>query len=205
MEQKKSSLTEQKREAIVSAAIEAFREYGVQATSMDKLAKLANVSKRTIYNHFANKEALVLHLVTELWQRAISANQLEYQADKPLDQQLAQLLSAEVEFYASPHYQDLARVAFDHLFDNPALFEQELKKLEGQETAVYRWLVAATKAGKLADIDAAFAKEQLHSLIKGSALWPQLIRLRPPLSEAQKQHLVSETTKLFLARYRATS
>ena len=52
-----------KREAIIQAATQAFQEYGVNGTSMDKLAELANVSKRTVYNHFATKEDLVMHLV----------------------------------------------------------------------------------------------------------------------------------------------
>lgn len=197
----KQSRSELKREAIVEAAIEAFREEGVKATSMDRLAKLANVSKRTIYNHFENKEALVLHLLSELWQRAIMQSEVSYNRGQPLESQLAVLLTEELEFLSSPQYQDLARVAFDYLFSNPDMLQDELKKLSEKETAVYRWIVAARDDGKLIELDADIAKEQLHSLIKGSALWPQLMRLREPLTIDKKQRLVEETTKLFLARY----
>ncbi|NOI13398.1 TetR/AcrR family transcriptional regulator [Vibrio hepatarius] len=199
--EKKQSRSELKREAIVEAAIEAFREEGVKATSMDRLAKLANVSKRTIYNHFENKEALVLHLLSELWQRAIMQSEVSYNRGQPLESQLAVLLTEELEFLSSPQYQDLARVAFDYLFSNPDMLQDELKKLSEKETAVYRWIVAARDDGKLIELDADIAKEQLHSLIKGSALWPQLMRLREPLTIDEKQRLVEETTKLFLARY----
>ncbi len=201
MMEKKQSRSELKREAIVEAAIEAFREEGVKATSMDRLAKLANVSKRTIYNHFENKEALVLHLLSELWQRAIMQSEVSYNRGQPLQSQLAVLLTEELEFLSSPQYQDLARVAFDYLFSNPDMLQDELKKLSEKETAVYRWIVAARDDGKLIELDADIAKEQLHSLIKGSALWPQLMRLREPLTIDEKQRLVEETTKLFLARY----
>ncbi|KOO08543.1 TetR/AcrR family transcriptional regulator [Vibrio hepatarius] len=201
MMEKKQSRSELKREAIVEAAIEAFREEGVKATSMDRLAKLANVSKRTIYNHFENKEALVLHLLSELWQRAIMQSEVSYNRGQPLESQLAVLLTEELEFLSSPQYQDLARVAFDYLFSNPDMLQDELKKLSEKETAVYRWIVAARDDGKLIELDADIAKEQLHSLIKGSALWPQLMRLREPLTIDEKQRLVEETTKLFLARY----
>ncbi len=201
MMEKKQSRSELKREAIVEAAIEAFREEGVKATSMDRLAKLANVSKRTIYNHFENKEALVLHLLSELWQRAIMQSEVSYNRGQPLESQLAVLLTEELEFLSSPQYQDLARVAFDYLFSNPDMLQDELKKLSEKETAVYRWIVAARDDGKLIELDVDIAKEQLHSLIKGSALWPQLMRLREPLTIDEKQRLVEETTKLFLARY----
>ncbi|ANQ17391.1 TetR family transcriptional regulator [Vibrio natriegens] len=201
MMEKKLSRSELKREAIVEAAIEAFREEGVKATSMDKLAALANVSKRTIYNHFESKEALVLHLLSELWQRAIMQSNVTYSGKQPLSTQLASLLTEELEFLSSPQYQDLARVAFDYLFSNPDMLQEELKKLAEKETAVYRWILAASDDGKLIDLDAEFAKEQLHSLIKGSALWPQLMRIKAPLTEKEKQRLVEETTRLFLARY----
>ena len=201
MMEKKQSRSELKREAIVEAAIEAFREEGVKATSMDRLAKLANVSKRTIYNHFENKEALVLHLLSELWQRAIMQSEVSYNRGQPLESQLAVLRTEELEFLSSPQYQDLARVAFDYLFSNPDMLQDELKKLSEKETAVYRWIVAARDDGKLIELDVDIAKEQLHSLIKGSALWPQLMRLREPLTIDEKQRLVEETTKLFLARY----
>ncbi|CAK4068755.1 MULTISPECIES: TetR/AcrR family transcriptional regulator [Vibrio] len=205
MMEKKQSRSDLKRSAIVEAAIEAFREEGVKATSMDRLAKLANVSKRTIYNHFVSKEALVLHLLSELWQRAMMESEVSYNRDQPLETQLAALLTKELEFLSSPQYQDLARVAFDYLFSNPDMLQEELKKLSEKETAVYRWIVAAQDDGKLIELDADLAKEQLHSLIKGSALWPQLMRLRQPLTEAEKQRLVDETTKLFLARYQQHS
>ncbi|MFA0698755.1 TetR/AcrR family transcriptional regulator, partial [Vibrio sp. 10N.222.49.C9] len=48
----KKTRSELKREAILTAAKQSFLEFGVKNTSMDKLASLANVSKRTVYNHF---------------------------------------------------------------------------------------------------------------------------------------------------------
>ena len=50
--------TERKRCAILEAAAEEFQANGFEGTSMDRVAERAGVSKRTIYNHFENKEAL---------------------------------------------------------------------------------------------------------------------------------------------------
>ena len=49
--------------AIKDAATALFLEKGYQATSMDDIAAAAQVSKQTIYTHFANKEALFADLV----------------------------------------------------------------------------------------------------------------------------------------------
>ena len=45
-------------QTIVDAACELFVELGFQATTMDKVAKRAKISKLSIYRHFENKEAL---------------------------------------------------------------------------------------------------------------------------------------------------
>ncbi|WP_231877395.1 TetR/AcrR family transcriptional regulator, partial [Oleiphilus sp. HI0043] len=45
LSEKSKSRSELKREAIIDAARKAFKEYGVDATSMDKLAEIAQVSK----------------------------------------------------------------------------------------------------------------------------------------------------------------
>ena len=84
MIQKAKTRSERKHEAILSAAKRAFLEFGVQGTSMDRLAEMAEVSKRTVYNHFATKEDLVLHLLRDLWDRSMVQVEVEYQADAPL-------------------------------------------------------------------------------------------------------------------------
>jgi len=45
-------------QTIVDAAGELFAELGFQATTMDKVAQRAKISKLSIYRHFKNKEAL---------------------------------------------------------------------------------------------------------------------------------------------------
>lgn len=47
-------------ERVLMAALELFAERGIDATSMDAIANGSGVSKATIYNHWANKEALLL-------------------------------------------------------------------------------------------------------------------------------------------------
>lgn len=201
MNEPKKTRSEIKREAIISAAMISFKENGVKATSMDKLAELAQVSKRTVYNHFETKEALVMFILSDLWNKVLVQPSIVYQADVALDEQLHAILAAEVDLMSSEDYLDLSRVAFGHLFYHPEALLKEVEKIVSQETTLHRWITAASGDGKLKDVEPAFANSQLHSLIKGQCFWPQLMRLQPELSENDKDYLVQQTVAMFLSHY----
>lgn len=65
-----------------------FLEKGFQATSMDALAARAGVSKRTVYNHFASKEALFQAIGHELLDISREMTRIPYDATRPLEEQL---------------------------------------------------------------------------------------------------------------------
>jgi AcrR family transcriptional regulator len=48
---------------VLSAALQLFCERGIEAASMDAIARASGVSKATIYNHWPDKEALLLEVV----------------------------------------------------------------------------------------------------------------------------------------------
>jgi TetR/AcrR family transcriptional regulator, regulator of autoinduction and epiphytic fitness len=58
--------SEAKAEAILQGAIQEFLQHGYAATSMDKIAKAAKVSKATVYSHFDNKESLFNAVIQDL-------------------------------------------------------------------------------------------------------------------------------------------
>jgi len=47
-------------EKVLNAALELFAERGIETTSMDAISQASGVSKATIYNHWKDKEALLL-------------------------------------------------------------------------------------------------------------------------------------------------
>jgi len=55
-----------RRQAILEAATKSFSLFGYKATTMDQIAKLANVGKGTIYTFYKNKEELFDEIVTSL-------------------------------------------------------------------------------------------------------------------------------------------
>ncbi|MEK4873941.1 TetR/AcrR family transcriptional regulator [Bacillus sp. FSL W8-0102] len=55
-----------RKKQILDAAAKSFSLFGYKATTMDQVAKLANVGKGTIYNFFKNKEDLFHEIVSSL-------------------------------------------------------------------------------------------------------------------------------------------
>lgn len=53
----------EKREQILQGAMQVFLSQGYAATSMDRVAATAGVSKQTIYSHFQDKEGLFTALI----------------------------------------------------------------------------------------------------------------------------------------------
>ncbi|RYD59538.1 MAG: TetR/AcrR family transcriptional regulator [Sphingobacteriales bacterium] len=49
---------------ILSAAVDLFRQYSFKTVTMDDIARRAGISKKTLYQHFANKQEVVAETVT---------------------------------------------------------------------------------------------------------------------------------------------
>lgn len=54
----KTPASRQRRQEIIAAAKAVFFEDGYQLASMDRIASVAGTTKRTLYDHFGNKDAL---------------------------------------------------------------------------------------------------------------------------------------------------
>ncbi|MGF1539674.1 MAG: TetR/AcrR family transcriptional regulator [Pleurocapsa sp.] len=82
-----SSKSEEKTAAILQGAIQEFLQHGYAATSMDKVAKTAGVSKATVYSHFGDKESLfnavMQDLVRDKFQTVMSLQQPQSLEQEP--------------------------------------------------------------------------------------------------------------------------
>lgn len=68
-----------KRERILDAALEKFQQFGFLKTTVDEIARQAQVGKGTIYSYFKNKEEVLIALVDREFMRgfAIVAEAME--------------------------------------------------------------------------------------------------------------------------------
>ncbi|MGF1481616.1 MAG: TetR/AcrR family transcriptional regulator [Cyanophyceae cyanobacterium] len=79
--------SEEKAAAILKGAMQEFLANGYAATSMDRVAKAAGVSKATVYSHFGDKEglfnALIQDLVHDKFQTVLGLQEPQSMAREP--------------------------------------------------------------------------------------------------------------------------
>jgi TetR/AcrR family transcriptional regulator of autoinduction and epiphytic fitness len=194
-------LTDRKREAIVRAAVEEFRSAGYEATSMDRIAAVAGVSKRTVYNHFPSKEELFALILEELWQSSVASVELPYRADQPLDVQLLQLLRQKLDLLGDANFIDLARVAMAEIIHSPERAQAIVCRMGEKESGVSAWIRAAIADGRLRQVDPEFAGHQLQGLVKSFAFWPQVTMGQAPLVQAERTRVAESAVAMFLGFY----
>jgi TetR/AcrR family transcriptional regulator of autoinduction and epiphytic fitness len=184
-------LTDRKREAIIQAAIEAFRADGFEATSMDKIAAKAEVSKRTVYNHFPSKEELFAEIMHHMWAKSAAQVDMSYHSDRSLREQLRELLVLKLH----------ARVAIAATIHSPERAQGMVARLAEREEAFNQWIRDAQADGTFKPVDPAFAAAQLHGLLKTFAFWPQISLGQPPLDPSTQSRVIESSLDLFLAGY----
>jgi len=199
--EKKLTLTEQKRVNIIAAAQEEFKEKGFLGASMDSLAKRAEVSKRTVYNHFPSKEILFHNIVQQLSDSFSQAINIEYQSNKALDMQLLVVAKNELKLLASEKFFDLMRITFAEFIRSPEFATNTFESLDQQESGLNIWINAAINDRRFKNVDADYAAQQFIGLIKANALWPQLLMGQDFPSSEQQNTIANDAVFMFLARY----
>ncbi|BCF99652.1 TetR family transcriptional regulator [Paraburkholderia sp. PGU19] len=194
-------LTDRKRAAVIEAAIDEFRAAGFDATSMDRIAARASVSKRTVYNHFPSKEALFAAILQQLWDASKAGDAPGYRADKPLRPQLIELLAQKLRLLNDEAFMSLARVAIAAGIHSPERARDMVARIGEREEGLTVWIRAAAADGRLDTPDPAFAAQQLHGLVKGFAFWPQVTMGQPSLTTDEQKTIAESSADMFLAHY----
>lgn len=194
-------LTDRKRLAILQAAIDEFRENGFEATSMDRIAATAGVSKRTVYNHFPSKDALFAEILVQLWKKSTALIDLAYRPDRPLREQLLELVRQKLRMLDDANFVDLARVAIAETIHSPERAQSMVARMGDKEEGVTIWIRAALADGRLKPLDPAFAANQIQGLVKSFAFWPQITMGAPPPSKEMQEQVAASAVDMFLGYY----
>jgi TetR/AcrR family transcriptional regulator, regulator of autoinduction and epiphytic fitness len=194
-------LTDRKRAAILKAATIEFCARGFDNTSMNAIAEAAEVSKRTVYNHFPSKESLFSAIVDKSISRC--GEMVEYPLDpgETLENQLTRIGQSAIRLFTLDDFQDLARVVFSRFLQSPELAHSFVAESGNPEIGVVKWVEAAHAAQRLDVQDPIMAGKQFVALISSFAFWPQVIGNHPPLSESEQEAVIRSAVEMFLSCY----
>ncbi|MCF2857097.1 TetR/AcrR family transcriptional regulator [Pseudoalteromonas sp. SMS1] len=193
-------LSEKKRLQIIQAAEQLFSENGAQQTSMDLVAQTAEVSKRTVYNHFDSKEALLYAVIENMLTHVEQGSTLVYTPDKCIRSQLIEIAKAEAQLLTSDSFLRIARVAFLELLQNPDMAAHLNNTKVGCMRYLEAFLVAANSSGTVNVEDITFAAKQFVFQLKSFIFYPRLygFALEPHMTH---EFVINQTVDTFLARY----
>ncbi len=190
---------EKKRAQILEAAVEEFQQRGFVGASMDRIAELANVSKRTVYNHFESKEALFNAIVSLMFEEARETVDVTYVPGRPLREQLVDLGRAEGRLLQSERFMSLARMAIGETMRAPEIAKAAQE--ESDKMSVFTdFMAAARDDGTIAIDDIGDATSQYIGLIKARAFWPYVIS-GGRVSAQDMESIVQSSVDTFIARF----
>jgi AcrR family transcriptional regulator len=138
-----------KRDQILDAAQRCFYERGITATGVDTVAAAAGVSKRTLYNHFASKDDLVLayiELREDRWRKVLD-ERLEGMTD-PVDRILAYVDA----YFGVPSGEDFRGCALiNAAAEIPDPGSQVLERLRASKDRVRREIGGLVREARIRD------------------------------------------------------
>ncbi|MGD9264774.1 MAG: TetR/AcrR family transcriptional regulator [Lysobacterales bacterium] len=194
-------LTERKREDIIRAAKDEFRDNGFGGTSMDRIAKVAGVSKRTVYNHFDSKETLFKAVAQDMCNIFQRISEYPYAPSAPIREQLQTIATRQMEFLCSERTLRLFKMLTVEVLAAPELTRPILENLEKENVGLIKWIKAASNDGKLEVVNPVWAGKQFMALLEAFTSWPYLYGLEHVRDQAQQQAVVDSAVDIFLDHY----
>jgi TetR/AcrR family transcriptional regulator of autoinduction and epiphytic fitness len=193
-------LSETKRRQIIHAALLEFQNRGFKSSSMDIISRKAEVSKRTVYNHFPSKDELFISVVLHALEKMHDVISTRFDPDTCIKKQLTHIALAEIGLLQSEEVLQFARMLLAELISSPNMAQLLESRRPSFETKFDQWLKAAVQHGALTIPDYETAVQQFFSLLKGSAFWPALLE-RKTMSKKQAEKVALSTVSLFLNSY----
>ena len=192
--------TSRKRQVILNGAVAVFTECGYDTASMDKIAVVAGVSKRTVYNHFQSKEILFQTIVDDFIKQQDEKKPIGYSSSIPLTEQLKDFARAELYLVDDPVRRGISKLLTSTFLMNVDFGNETRDQYESRK-AFIRWLESAKGDNKLMFESAELAADIFYGMIEGCLTWDALLTDGESLKNAES--LLDEIVCVFLNRYDA--
>lgn len=185
---------------VLAAARAEFLRHGFAATSMDKIARVAGVSKATVYAHFGSKEELFAAMVATNCRRIAKSLAEESLEGLPVRAALAQIGRQFLGFLLSPDTQAIYRVVVSEAPRFPDL-GRRFYAAGPQNTRgrIARYLDRAAARGLIRLDDPVRATEMFLGMLIGPRHLKRVLGLESPPAPTEMNAAVDYAVDCFLA------
>ena len=148
-----------RRETILAAALDLFRERGFHSVGVDDIGTAAGISGPGVYRHFSGKSSLLVALFDSITERML----LGAEEIQKMDCQPPEMLDRLVAFHVATAVEERALVAV-LLQDGRSLPDSEEQRIQGRQAA-YLGIWLATLAQVRPDLGPAEAESVVHAAV----------------------------------------
>lgn len=190
--------------AIVAAAREQFLKHGFSAASVDAIAESAEVSKRTVYKHFEDKQALFAAVVDWLCQK-VPPPALEAIIEKD-PEPTSVLTEMGIHILSSIYTREqieLFRAAVTDAKRSPEIGKMMFEQVARTEQTIDSYLRSLNDAGQIKLPCTDIAAAQFLGLLKSDMQMKLLFGDRKRVTQSEIRHIAACCAQLFLNGCRA--
>jgi TetR/AcrR family transcriptional regulator of autoinduction and epiphytic fitness len=191
--------TDIKRKNIIDAAIDEFREQGFLGAKTTSIAKKANVSSRTLYNHFESKEALFDAISQIMIEQNWSMEPVSYDPGRDFVEQLKDALWRYIAVITEETAIGLNRMVISELIRDLDRSRKFFSETETHDYPMTLLIGEAMEAGVIRKADPIFATNQLLALVKNFFFWPEFFLGENPTPK----NVLDDSIAMFMAHYKA--
>ncbi|MGE7675995.1 TetR family transcriptional regulator [Lysinibacillus sp. NPDC094403] len=156
-----------KEEKIIQAAIEVFREKGIEKAKVSDIVRAAGIAQGTFYLYFPSRLSVMPAIAKDMVEKIITAIEEGVSTQKPFEQQLEEVV--DVGFSITKEYGDLVALIYAGIAQT-----EHLKEWENIYAPYYAWmdnfLLQAQQQGTIrASIDTSRSSKLIIGLIESAA------------------------------------
>lgn len=156
-----------KEEKIIQAAIEVFREKGIEKTKVSDIVKAAGIAQGTFYLYFPSRLSVMPAIAKNMVERIIATLDEGISSHKPFEQQLEEVV--EMVFLITKDYGDIVALIYAGIAQT-----EHLKEWENIYAPYYDWmshfLFSGQQQGMIRDsIDPTRSAKLMIGLIESAA------------------------------------
>jgi AcrR family transcriptional regulator len=191
-----------KRAVILAAATRAFLERGYGAASMDAIARMAGVSKQTVYAHFGGKAALFEEMMMERSDWLLQPIPASSQTDQDPRAALDTIARRFLEIIMAPESIARFRLVMAESARFPELAEVFYRSGPGRASAgLAEYLARLARDGVLHVVDPQLSAGQFFGMLRGDVFIRRLLGLGLAPTEEDVDRLVAHAVGDFLAAH----